>query len=83
MALLDHLLREQMRRRAYGRRDWSPFGSARRRHRGYGMWGRPSRGLYTPRRRVQVRGCGCCLPIPLGLTAAGALAVRHVVSRHR
>lgn len=29
-----------------------------------------------PRRRTQVRVGGCCLPIPLGVVALGALATR-------
>lgn len=35
------------------------------------------------RPRVQVRGCGCCLPIPLGVTAAGALGLRSAMRRRQ
>jgi hypothetical protein len=34
--------------------------------------------------RVQVRGCGCCLPIPLGMAILGSVAVRGAYARvHR
>jgi len=34
-----------------------------------------------PRRKVEVRGCGCCLPIPLGVLAGTAIAVQLWRSR--
>jgi hypothetical protein len=68
------MLRQQMRQQMlYGRR---------RRRPGYG-WGRPAYGWGRPRRRTNVRVGGCCLPIPLGVMAAGALGVRHATRRHR
>jgi len=32
------------------------------------------------RPRTQVRGCGCCLPIPLGVLVAGALLILGVIN---
>ena len=50
---------------------------------GYGMSRRHSGGLFAPRRhsRVQVRGCGCCLPIPLGVLTVTALGARTAMRR--
>ncbi len=52
--------------------------------RGYGSYG--MRGGYgspfggrRPRGRVQVRGCGCCLPIPLGIVTASGLGLRALI----
>jgi hypothetical protein len=54
------------------------LGGRPRDHRRY--WGGAShRGPFgMPRRRsnVQVRGCGCCLPIPLALVTGAGLALR-------
>ncbi|CAA9509287.1 MAG: hypothetical protein AVDCRST_MAG53-2839 [uncultured Solirubrobacteraceae bacterium] len=39
-----------------------------------------------PRRRtsrVQVRGCGCCLPIPLGVLTLTAVALRGAYAHRR
>ena len=42
---------------------------------------RPVYGWRRPRRRTNVRVGGCCLPIPLGIMTAGALAVGLVIRR--
>ena len=47
-----------------------------RRRRGYH---RPR--YYRPRRRTNVRVGGCCLPIPLGVLAAGAVGTRMALGR--
>ena len=52
------------------------------RHRLLGERHRHRRGpLALPRRRggVEVRGCGCCLPIPLGLLTSAGLGLRAVL----
>jgi hypothetical protein len=51
-------------------------------HRLLGVRHRPRRSpLALPRRRggVEVRGCGCCLPIPLGLLTSAGLGLRVVL----
>ncbi|HEV2723906.1 MAG TPA: hypothetical protein VGV10_04680 [Thermoleophilaceae bacterium] len=35
------------------------------------------------RRGTQVRGCGCCLPIPLGMAAASGIGLRVAYGRLR
>ena len=92
MGLFEDLGKEYVRHRLYGRHHrrypasrWTTPG---------GYWGAPRHGGYLMRRRhhrarpfgahrrggVEVRGCGCCLPIPLGLVVSAGLAarLRHV-----
>ena len=69
-SLLRQLGRDYLRHRLYGPR-----------HRPRGGWMAPRRhSRYVlaprPRSRVQVRGCGCCLPIPLGFLAGLGLGAR-------
>ena len=45
-----------------------------RRHRASGPFG-----SYRRRGGVEVRGCGCCLPLPLGVVATGALGLRALL----
>ena len=74
MNLFERMMRQQMRQQMlYGRRRRRGYGFGR--PHGYG-WGRP-------RRRTNVRVGGCCLPIPLGVTIAGALAVRLAATSGR
>jgi hypothetical protein len=42
---------------------------------------RPIYGWRRPRRRTNARAGGCCLPIPLGIMTAGALAVGLAIRR--
>jgi hypothetical protein len=78
MGLGREIFGEYMRHRLYGGR-----------HRRRGGWPLSSRyagpfALRRPRarRRVEVRGCGCCLPIPLGLLAGTGVGL-NLLSRRR
>lgn len=62
MSLFRYFLREQMRRRMYGRRPRRTYGWGHPPARS--PWGR--HGYGRRRQRTQVRVFGCCLPIPLG-----------------
>jgi hypothetical protein len=93
MGFLGDRSREYMRHRAYGGRHRYHRGSMWRaphggwgspRHHGHWMGRRHQRGPFVahrPRRRVEVRGCGCCLPIPLALIVGGALGAREAIRR--
>ena len=86
--LLNRLLRSQQRhqRSGRGRGYGSPYGRGsygrhpRRRSSGFGMWG-PFPSYQRRGRRSNVTVTGCCLPIPLGLMAAAAVATKAVRSR--
>jgi hypothetical protein len=90
MSFLGDLSREYLRHRVGGGRHryhrgsmwggthggWAP------RHHGHWMSRRHHGGPFAshrPRRRVEVRGCGCCLPIPLALTVGGVLGARAAI----
>jgi hypothetical protein len=77
MGLGRELVDEYIRHRLYGGRH--------RRYGHYPMRRGPERfyGLLRPRRRrsFEVRGCGCCLPIPLGLVTAGGVGLRVLARR--
>ncbi|MCA1837409.1 MAG: hypothetical protein LC674_01070 [Actinobacteria bacterium] len=87
MGLLERILRERLRQRMYGGRrrqsSWLLLPPPRPRNRGYGIWGRPSRRPYYGRSRTHVQGCGCCLPLPLGLLSAAVLSLRLGLGRLR
>ncbi len=77
MALGREIVREYLRHRLYGER-----------HRRYGHWPMRSRhvgpfSLRAPRahRRAEVKSCGCCLPIPLGLVAATGTGLNMLYRR--
>jgi hypothetical protein len=77
MGLGRELVNEYIRHRVYG---------GRHRRSGYYPMRRGTEPLYAllrPRRRrsVEVRGCGCCLPIPLGLVTASGLGLRALARR--
>jgi hypothetical protein len=90
MGFLGGLSREYMRHRAYGGRHRYHRGSMwRAPHSG---WAAPRHGhwmgrrhhrspfvAHRPRRRVEVRGCGCCLPIPLAVAMSGVLGTRAAI----
>lgn len=91
MSFLGDLSREYLRHRVGGGRHRYHRGSmwggthggwGAPRHHGHWMSRRHHGGpfaSYRPRRRVEVRGCGCCLPIPLALTVGGALGARAAI----
>lgn len=77
MGIGREILHEYVRHRLYGER-----------HRRYGLWPTSRRyaGPFSVRRprshhRTQVRGCGCCLPIPLGLVASTGLGLNLLLRR--
>ena len=67
MSLSREILGEYVRHRLYGER-----------HRRHGSWPMGGRRRLRPRRHrgVEVKGCGCCLPMPLGVLAASGLSLR-------
>lgn len=87
MGLFEDLGKEYLRHRLYRGRHrrypgswWGSSGSywgtprqayMMRRHRATGPFG-----SYRRPGGVEVRGCGCCLPIPLGLMAGVGVAAR-------
>ena len=93
MGLFEDLGKEYLRHRVYGSRHRRYPGSRWRTSGGY--WGAPRHGGYLMRRHhragpfgayrrggVEVRGCGCCLPIPLGvMVSIGAAAKLRRLTR--
>ncbi|MDP8943786.1 MAG: hypothetical protein M3N16_06690 [Actinomycetota bacterium] len=92
MGLLRLLLADYLRRRLLGGRHRRHGGSPWRSPERYYGWGPPGYGYGMGRRRyggpfgaprprggVQVRGCGCCLPLPLGVLVTAALGLRGLL----
>lgn len=77
-SLPRRLAREYVLHRLGGRRHGRGYGTGASQQ-AYWMSRRQPRGRFgrqRPRRNVQVRGCGCCLPIPLALVTGAGLALR-------
>ena len=81
-----YLLRRLLggRHRGYGRSSWTSRGGHWGPLGGYGhrmgrRHGPGPFGYSRPRGGVQVRGCGCCLPVPLGVLGFLGLCLRALL----